>query len=243
MRENIRRTGLSIGLSLIVVTMLIPGVGIVQADDEWPSKCNKNTPLVETGTYSGSLSPDDRDTLRIDLDKGDYASIQLLYTPPDQAVQMAGEQETTTAATDVAPLWVRVDQRTRRSVQDRGRFTYKGFTSQTGGEFDKVSGVSVNNPGYMLRTTDVEFRIYAEQNKPLCLILETRQQTAGEWKIALAKNDVQPQKIGTDAIVAQQELEQRVDHLENRIVELEQRVTTVESQLNALNNSTTAQRG
>lgn len=228
MRQNTRKVGLSIGLSVIVITLLIPGSAVVQADDEWPNNCNKNTPLVETGTYSGSLSPDDRDALRIDLDKGDYASVHLFYTPPGVQAQTTGLQ-TTKAPAKVAPLRIQIDEGSG------------AFTSKSGGDLSAVPGATVYSvDNFYLQTNEIEFRAYSEQQSPICIVFETSEDTAAEWRVGLATNDVKPPEVGADAVEAQQELEQRVDRLENRILELEERVSTLEAQLNPVNNSTTA---
>ncbi|WP_137285883.1 hypothetical protein [Halorussus salinisoli] len=229
MRETIQNVGLRIVVSVLVVTMLISSIGTVYADDKWPSKCGKNTPILKTGTYSGSLSPGDQDAFRIALDKGDYASIHLLYSPPGMDAQTTGLQ-TTVAPARVSPLYVHWEGNTEVS-----------FTSKNGGELHDPPRVNTNyRHGFRLSMTDLEFRAYSEEQGPVCILFESEENTAGEWRMALATNDVKPPKLDAEAITAQQELEQRVDRLENRIAELEQRVSTLEAELEAPNNSTTA---
>lgn len=229
MGKNNRTTFLRIVLSIVVATMLIPGIGIVSADDDWPSKCNKSTPIIETGTYSGSLSPSDQDAFRVALDKGDYANIHLLYSPPRMNSQTTEVQTTEASARD-SPLYIHWAGNTEVS-----------FTSKTGGELHDPPRVNINHRrGFLLYSKDIEFRAYSEGKGPMCIMIESGRDTAGEWRMALAINDVQPPKVGAEAIKSQQQLEQRVNRLEKRVAELESQVEAMNSPRSLANNSTSS---
>lgn len=218
MEKNIRTTLLNIVLSIVVATMLIPGIGIVSADDNWPGECNKTTPLIKTGTFSGSLSPNDEDVFRVNLNKGDYASIHLVYTPPASPSKRPPAVE--------APLDIEVQR--------------AAVTSKTGGVLNDVRGVKENSGDIRLLKREIEFRVYAERNAPPCIRILTKEKTAGEWRMALTINDLKPPKVGTEAIKSQQQLDQRLRQLERRVTELERQVEPLSSPTAVANNSSSS---
>lgn len=182
----------------------------VAAQDDWPDSCGTDVQMVEPGAYSGTLSPNDEDVIRIDLDEGDYISYTLEIDSP------SSEQSFFVQAND-------------------GSLTESDGTqleADTGPDPTVVT-LQAGATGFNMQPGDVQHRAYSKRNDGLCMRLGSLNDGTGEWRFAFEINEASPPPVGGGDNGEVAELEQELEEKNETIQEQEERIAELEAQLDA----------
>lgn len=200
---------LAVTISVAVGFAVVPGS--VVADDQYPTTCRDTTPITEPGAHSGTLSPDDSDALLIKIPQGDYITTQIEFTSPTDSVRLdiSASDETFTDPDGSALTKARSDNPVIQL--NRGEHSF-----------------------LRIRPGRVTFRIYNEDENPMCLKLGTYESNTGDWKLSFSRGDAKPPSLSENA---GGHSEEELSSLRQTITEQQQRITELEAQLAAERNA------
>jgi uncharacterized coiled-coil protein SlyX len=150
--------------------------------------CDAGTRQVSPGSYSDTLSPNDRDILVFNnLSKGEYAAITLQYTTGQPNSFVLDNANTVERKGSITAQ----DGSSHRNIkQYHGHFGTDRDTAVLAGNKDTA-----------------KFRFYPEGSKSACLIFRT-ESGGGSWSLTFEKNTPQPPALGSANTSQQQDSEQ-----------------------------------
>jgi len=203
-----RAQPLLIALLVVASVGIVPGVAV--ADDDWPDRC-ENASIIEPGSYSGQLSPQDYDTFKVRISDGDYLSFRIGMSNPNARIQTLyhesqSEVSIPESSTGEDRVWVA-----------EGLYT----------DDENDDGV-------------VEFDLYAQETGVFCFPLMDSEDTVTNWSMSFSQGENEPPELVTGQeyknisnSVAQKD--QRISERESLLEQKNQTISELESRISELN--------
>lgn len=203
-------------LPFVILVVLAAGIGTqpAVADDNWTEDCNSARTL-EPGTYTGTLSPGDTDAFEIRIPEGDSVNVTLQRGNDEATFRfdevLTGDRGDPSDVTVTEPAYATGEYRQNEDI------VVEAF-QETGAE------------------NDVQFEIYHQNNGGVCLPLQTQYESASDWAISFARNDVKPPELVSPEEVQQLQTkldrkDQRISELQTTVAEQKQRIKTLKTKL------------
>jgi hypothetical protein len=183
------------------IVLVATSAGIASADDEWPDRCGDQTPIVDSGDYSDTLSPEDRDYFKIDIPEGDYISARLSFKTSEEDGFLR--------------------------FRPRGG----SITAPDGSTLKQKEGPDptikrVTNSLLHMYEGELELRVYSESSDPFCFQLRTGDRSySGEWKLSFTQEENPPPETGDTT----QEVQELRDRLQKKNQAIEKLQTQLEA--------------
>lgn len=197
-----------LAVTVILSLVAMPGT-VTAAEDEWPDSC-ADAPYIDTGQYSGAIdTPDDKDTFRLQMDKGEYYSFAMVVPSEQDGSHVRAFTR------DIS--WTNIENAdTGGTVGDPA---IEGFTP----------GLEATWRGYAEEDGVYCFEIDGHSDADIPY----------EWKMSLEKNDPEPagfeitelQEENDELNSEINDLGSEINNLESQLDKKDERISELESQL------------
>lgn len=178
----------------------------VAADDTWPDSC-RDAPVIEPGTHSGTLTPDDYDVFKVEgLSEGDFIHLTLRRPSggPSMLIGKHRDQDSPFTSQDVSDWF----------EQLAGEEPVTEYTATFDAE--PVAGFPMADHQIDDNGGKMSVKLYRQSGSgPVCVPLTTITQEGTDWSINFTTNDNTPPTVPSQERIA--ELESQVDELQQEL--------------------------